>query len=71
MKKTEHFVWTQSTTDITLRWRRMYGYIPASETPDIQTKWREWKEMLARELPDVSAEEMQKILIRTRKKHNA
>jgi hypothetical protein len=35
----DYHVYTPSSTDITIRWRRLYDYIPASEQPKYQQKW--------------------------------
>jgi hypothetical protein len=64
----EH-IWTSASTDITLRWKRLYGYVPASETPETQEKWRKWKEMLSREIPDVASQQYKKLITKTGKTH--
>lgn len=51
----EH-VWTQSSTDITIRWRKLYGYVPASEQAKFQRKWKEWKAYLNRTIEDLEVE---------------
>ncbi len=40
----EQFVWTPVGQDITIKWREKYGYIPASELPDIAEKHRYFRE---------------------------
>ena len=47
------YIWTQSSTDITIRWRKLYGYTPASEQAIYQRKWREWKAYLNRTIEDL------------------
>jgi hypothetical protein len=39
--KSSEFIWTGATTDITIRWKLLYGWIPPSENPEIQKKWAE------------------------------
>lgn len=46
-------IWTQSSTDITIRWRKLHGYTPASEQAIYQRKWREWKAYLNRTIEDL------------------
>jgi hypothetical protein len=50
-------VWTQSSTDITLRWRKLYGYVPASEQARFQLHWKEWRARLNRTLEDLETPE--------------
>lgn len=44
------YIWTAAGTDITIRWKLHYGYVPASEQPEIKKKWKEFKDMMARSL---------------------
>jgi hypothetical protein len=37
-------VWTPAGADITIRWREKYGYVPASELPEIKAKHEYFKE---------------------------
>ena len=39
--KSSEFIWTGASTDITIRWKLLYGWIPPSENPEIQKKWAE------------------------------
>ena len=39
--KSSEFIWTGATTDITIRWKLLYGWIPPSENPEVQKKWAE------------------------------
>lgn len=41
-------IYTPSSTNIEIRWRKMYGYIPASEQPEYQKKWAEFRALLAK-----------------------
>ena len=52
------YVYTPSSTDITIRWRKMYGYIPASEQKKYQKKWAEFRALVSRTLDDVEQPEM-------------
>jgi hypothetical protein len=45
---TEDFVYTPSSTCITERWRRVYGWVPPSEDPAYTKKWSDFRAMSAR-----------------------
>ena len=49
--KQEH-IWTPAGTDITIRWRLKYGWIPPSELPEYQRKWQYYQELPLRKLDD-------------------
>ena len=36
MKPGDHYVYTPSTTDVTIRWRANYGWVPPTEDPVYQ-----------------------------------
>jgi hypothetical protein len=40
-------IYTPSSTDITIRWKKLYGYVAASEQPFYQKKWADWRAKLA------------------------
>lgn len=46
-----HHIWTPSGTDITIRWRQA-GWVPPSEQPEYQAKWKFWQELPMRKLDD-------------------
>ena len=52
-KMQNNYVYTKAGTDITLRWKKMYGYMPASEQAQYIKKWADFREMCARTLDDV------------------
>jgi hypothetical protein len=52
------YVYTPSTTNIEVRWRKMYGYVPASEQKKYQKKWAEFRALANRTLDDVEQQEM-------------
>ena len=52
-KMENNFVYSKAGTDITLRWRKMYGYTPASEQAQYIKKWAAFREMCAKTLDDV------------------
>ena len=47
------YVYTPASTNIELRWRKMYGYVPASEQAKYQKKWAEFRAITSRTLDDV------------------
>lgn len=48
-----NYIYTPSSTDITIRWRKVYGYVPASEQVKYQKKWAEFRALTARTLESV------------------
>lgn len=53
MQAKNDYVYTPASTDITIRWRKMYGYVPASEQVRYQKKWTEFRALTSRTLDDV------------------
>jgi len=47
------YVYTKAGTDITLRWQKMYGYVPASEQASYKKKWADFREKCAKTLDDI------------------
>lgn len=43
MDVSHHYVYTPSTTDVTIRWRANHGWIPPTEDPAYQKKWAEFR----------------------------
>ena len=41
----DQYIYTPSTTDITVRWKKM-GWIPPTEDPVYQKKWAEFRQLL-------------------------
>ena len=48
-----NYIYTPSSTDITIRWRKVYGYVPASEQAKYQKKWADFRALTARTLENV------------------
>jgi hypothetical protein len=46
------FIYTPSSTDISIRWRKLYNYVPASEQEFYKKKWADFKATFARTLDD-------------------
>ena len=47
------YIYTKAGTDITIRWRKLYNYIPASEQAQYIKKWADFRDMCARTLDDL------------------
>lgn len=55
-KQMSDYVYTKAGTDITLRWQKMYGYVPASEQAKYKKKWADFREKCAKTLDDIEPE---------------
>lgn len=53
MQKENEFIYTPSSTSIEVRWRKLYGYVPASEQARYQKKWADFRSLSKRTLDDV------------------
>jgi hypothetical protein len=60
------YIWTQSGTDITIRWRAQYGWIPPSEQQEYRDKWKYWQNLPLRSL-DAEARELYEIALQKAK----
>ena len=49
------FIYTAASTDITIRWRKIYGYVPASEQEFYKKKWADFKALFNRTIDDSDA----------------
>ena len=49
------YIYTPSSTDITLRWKTLYGYVPASEQAFYKKKWADFKAKFNQTLEDSDA----------------
>ncbi len=49
----EEFVYTPATTDITIRWRKLYNWVPPSEDPVQQRKWATFRAQMARGIESI------------------
>ena len=50
MMVSDHFIYTPSTTDVTIRWRANHGWIPPTEDPEYQKKWADFRMKCAKVL---------------------
>ena len=61
MNNEEH-VYTPSGTDIQERWRLKYGWVPPSELPEYQAKWKYYQELPLRKLDDAAKVQYEEVL---------
>jgi hypothetical protein len=59
------YVWTPPGTDITIRWRQL-GWVPPSEQPEYQKKWKYYQELPMRKLDDKGREQYEALLKRNK-----
>jgi hypothetical protein len=64
----EQHIYTPSSTDVTIRWRKIYGYVPASEQQFYQEKWQAWRALLAKGVESLQPAEAAEKLTKMRKK---
>ena len=62
----QEYIWTSAGTDITLRWRTQYGWVPPSEQQEYKDKWKYWQNLPMRSL-DADAVEMYEIALKRAK----
>ena len=58
MQAKNDYVYTPASTDITIRWRKLYGYVPASEQAKYQKKLADFRAITSRTLDDVEVPPM-------------
>jgi hypothetical protein len=46
-----NYIYTPAGTDVTIRWRKS-GWVPPSELPEYQAKWKYYQELPLRKLAD-------------------
>ena len=54
-------IWTPTGTDVTIRWK-LNGWIPPSEIPEYQAKWKYYQELPLRKLDDQAKKEYEIVL---------
>ena len=66
MTTNDHFVYTPASTDVSIRWKQLYGYVPPSEDPVYQRKWAEFRALAIKgiELEDHLKQEVKKSILR-------
>ena len=52
---TNDYVYTKAGTDIEIRWRKLYNYVPASEQESYKQKWAAFRALCNRSVDDLGA----------------
>jgi len=50
------YVYTQAGTDITIRWAKLYNYVPASEQEFYKKKWADFRALCNQSIDDITPE---------------
>jgi hypothetical protein len=48
-----NYVYTKSGTDITIRWAKLYNYVPASEQEFYKKKWADFRAICNQSIEDI------------------
>lgn len=48
-----NYVYTKAGTDITLRWAKLYNYVPASEQEFYKKKWADFRAICNQSIEDI------------------
>ena len=56
------YIWTATGTDITERWKKKYDWIPPSELPEYQAKFKYYQELPLRKLDDNAKKEYEMLM---------
>ena len=51
-----NYVYTKAGTDITLRWAKLYNYVPASEQEFYKKKWADFRAICNQSIEDITPE---------------
>jgi hypothetical protein len=51
-----NYVYTKSGTDITIRWAKLYDYVPASEQEFYKKKWSDFRAICNQSIEDIVPE---------------
>jgi hypothetical protein len=52
-KMTNNYVYTKAGTDITIRWAKLYNYVPASEQAFYKKKWADFRAICNQSVEDI------------------
>ena len=53
-KKLNEYIYSKAGTDITVRWKKLYNYTPASEQAKYIKKWADFREICSKTLDDIA-----------------
>ena len=51
---TNNYVYTKAGTDITIRWAKLYNYVPASEQAFYKKKWADFRAICNQSVEDIA-----------------
>ena len=51
-----NYVYTKAGTDITIRWAKLYNYVPASEQEFYKKKWANFRAICNQSIEDIAPE---------------
>lgn len=57
-----NYIYSKAGTDITVRWKKLYSYTPASEQAQYIKKWADFRKMCSRTLDDLDPVYNQEII---------
>jgi hypothetical protein len=52
-KMQNNYIYSKSGTDITIRWQKLYGYVPPSKQGKYIKKWADFRESCTKTLDDL------------------
>ena len=55
-KMQNNYVYTKAGTDITIRWAKLYDYVPASEQEFYKKKWADFRAICNQSIEDIVPE---------------
>lgn len=50
----QNYVYTKAGTDITIRWAKLYNYVPASEQAFYKKKWADFRAICNQSVEDIA-----------------
>jgi len=53
LQPSDNYVYTPSTTDVTIRWRKLHGWVPPTEDPTYHKKWADFRVMSAQGIESI------------------
>ena len=59
------YIYTPAGTDITIRWKAN-GWVPPSELPEYQAKWKYYQELPMRKLDDYAKQEYEAVMLKAK-----
>jgi hypothetical protein len=60
---TNNYVYTKAGTDITIRWTKLYNYVPASEQEFYKKKWADFRAICNQSVEDIAPKAQQPVAI--------